>query len=38
MIDDFVAQVNSGATPDFSVSRVITNAINQIQLISGIPR
>jgi len=38
MIDDFVAQVNSGATPDFSVSRVITNAINQIQVMSGIPR
>ena len=38
MIDDFVAQVNSGATPDFSVSRVITNAINQIQVMSGIYR
>jgi predicted dehydrogenase len=38
MIDDFVAQVNSGATPDFSVSRVITNAINQIQVMSGISR
>ncbi len=38
MIDDFVAQVNSGATPDFSVSRVITNTINQIQVMSGISR
>jgi predicted dehydrogenase len=38
MIDDFVAQVNSGATPDFSVSRVITNAINKIQAMSGISR
>ena len=38
MIDDFVAQVNSRATPDFSVSRVITNAINQIQVMSGISR
>ncbi len=38
MIDDFVAQVNSGATPDFSASRVITNAINQIQVMSGISR
>ena len=38
MIDDFVTQVKSKATPDFSVSRVITNAINQIQLMSGISR
>jgi len=38
MIDDFVAQVKSNATPDFSVSRVITNAINKIQVMSGIPR
>ena len=38
MIDDFVAQVKSNATPDFSVSRVITNAINQIQVMSGISR
>jgi predicted dehydrogenase len=38
MIDDFVAQVNSGATPDFSASRVITNTINKIQIMTGISR
>jgi predicted dehydrogenase len=38
MIDDFVVKVKSNATPDFSVSRVITNAINQIQVMSGISR
>ena len=38
MIDDFIAQVKSNGTPDFSVSRVITNAINEIQVMSGISR
>ena len=36
MIDDFVTQANSGATSDFSASRVITKTINQIQSMTAI--
>ena len=36
MIDDFVAQVNSGTPSDFSISKVVTQTINEIQRKSGL--
>ena len=36
MVDDFVSQANSGVTSDFSISRVITKTINDIQRIAGL--
>jgi len=34
MVDDFVSQANSGVTSDFSISRVVTKTINDIQRIA----
>ena len=31
MVDDFVKQANSGATSDFSISRVVTRALKEVQ-------
>ena len=36
MVDDFVSQVNSGVPSDFSISRVVTKTINDIQRIAGL--
>ena len=36
MVDNFVAQANSGAPSDFSISRVVTQTINEIQRKSGL--
>jgi len=36
MIDDFVTQVNSGTPSDFSISKVVTQTINEIQRKSGL--
>jgi len=36
MVDDFVAQANLGNPSDFSISRVITQTINEIQRKSGL--
>ena len=33
MVDDFVKQANSDATSDFSISRIVTRAINETQSI-----
>ena len=36
MVDDFVSQANSGVPSDFSISRVVTKTINDIQHIAGL--
>jgi len=36
MVDDFVSQANSGMASDFSISRVVTKTINEIQRIAGL--
>ena len=36
MVDDFVAQANSGTPSDFSISKVVTQTINEIQRKSGL--
>ena len=36
MVDDFVSQANSGVPSDFSISRVVTKTINDIQRIAGL--
>ena len=36
MVNDFVAQANSGNPSDFSICRVITQTINEIQRKSGL--
>jgi predicted dehydrogenase len=36
MVDDFVSQANSGVPSDFSISRIVTKTINDIQLIAGL--
>jgi len=36
MVDDFVAQANLGNPSDFSISRLITQTINEIQWKSGL--
>ena len=36
MIDDFVVQANSGTPSNFSISRVVTQTINEIQKKSGL--
>jgi len=38
MIDDFVFQANSGVALDFSISRVVTKTINEIQRIEGLSK
>ena len=38
MVDDFVSQANLGVASDFSISRVITKTINEIQLIAGLSK
>ena len=36
MVDDFVSQANSGVPSDFSISRIVTKTINDIQRIAGL--
>jgi hypothetical protein len=36
MVDDFVAHTRSGLKPDFSISRIITKTINEIQRKAGL--
>jgi len=36
MVDDFVALAGSGSKSDFSISRIITKAINEIQQAAGL--
>jgi len=36
MVNDFVSQANSGVASDFSISRVVTKTINEIQRIAGL--
>ena len=36
MVDDFVAQANSSTPSDFSISKVVTQTINEIQRKSGL--
>jgi len=36
MVDDFVSQANLGVASDFSISRVVTKTINEIQRIAGL--
>ena len=36
MVDDFVALAESGSKSDFSISRIITKAINEIQQAAGL--
>ena len=36
MVDNFVSQANSGVSSDFSISRVVTKTINDIQRIAGL--
>jgi hypothetical protein len=36
MVDDFVALAESGSKPDFSMSRIVTKAINKIQRAAGL--
>ena len=38
MVDDFVSQANLGVASDFSISRVITKTINEIQRIAGLSK
>ena len=38
MVDDFVFQANSGVASDFSISRVVTKTINEIQRIAGLSK
>jgi len=38
MVDDFVSQANSGVASDFSISRVVTKTINEIQCIAGLSK
>ena len=38
MVDDFVSQANSGVASDFSISRVVTKTINEIQRIAGLSK
>ena len=36
MVDDFVAHTRSGLKSDFSISRTVTKAINEIQRKAGL--
>jgi len=36
MVDDFVALAESGSKSDFSISRIVTKAINEIQQAAGL--
>ena len=38
MVDDFVSQANLGVASDFSISRVVTKTINEIQRIAGLSK
>ena len=38
MVDDFVSQANSGVASDFSISRIVTKTINEIQHIAGLSK
>ena len=38
MVDNFVSQANLGVASDFSISRVVTKTINEIQLIAGLSK
>jgi len=38
MVDDFVSQANLGMASDFSISRVVTKTINEIQRIAGLSK
>jgi len=38
MVDDFVSQANSGVASDFSISRIVTKTINEIQRIAGLSK
>ena len=38
MVEDFVSQANLGVASDFSISRVITKTINEIQRIAGLSK
>ena len=38
MVDDFVSQANLGVASDFSISRVVTKTINEIQCIAGLSK
>jgi len=38
MVDDFVFQANLGVASDFSISRVVTKTINEIQRIAGLSK
>ena len=38
MVDNFVSQANLGVASDFSISRVVTNTINEIQRIAGLSK
>jgi len=38
MVDDFVSQANLGVASDFSISRVVTKTINEIQHIAGLSK
>ena len=38
MVDDFVSQVNSGVPSDFSISRIVTKTINDIQRIAELTK
>ena len=38
MVDNFVSQANLGVASDFSISRVVTKTINEIQRIAGLSK
>jgi len=38
MVDDFVSQANLGVASDFSISRVVTKTINEIQRLAGLSK
>ena len=38
MVDDFASQANLGVASDFSISRVVTKTINEIQRIAGLSK
>ena len=38
MVDDFVSQASLGVASDFSISRVVTKTINEIQRIAGLSK
>jgi len=38
MVDNFVSQANLGVASDFSISRVVTKTINEIQHIAGLSK